>query len=403
MREASDRGLTVLLAALTAMMPLAMQIFLPALPIIGEDLGASAEVTQLTFSVFVFALGPAQLLYGPVADRLGRRTTALIGMAICLAGSIGCAFAPDIYWLIGARLVQAIGGASGIVVTRAILSDRYGQDQMASRLSSVIIVIVVVPMIAPVVGGYLTVWFGWRSMFHVVSAVVLMTLLATLLRLPETLGPGGREARGFRPALRVLSRKPLFYVYTLQTSMALAVFYAFIAVVPFLMVAVLDRPPTEYGLYFIVLTSGYLAGNVFSSRYADGIGIDRMIMIGSSVGLTGAVAMTGLTLAGFWHPAALFGPMTLLAVSNGIASPSMQSGAVSQSPEHAGSASGLVGFTQQMLAAFAAQGVAMVSSESPVPMALTILCASALIFGAAVYLQLAAAPARSGAPAHADD
>ena len=353
--------------------------------------------------MFVFALGPAQLLYGPISDRIGRRKTALIGLAICLAGSIGCAVAPDIYWLIGARLVQAIGGASGIVVTRAILSDRYGQRQMASRLSSVIVVIVVVPMIAPVVGGYLTVWFGWRSMFHVVSAVVLITLLATLARLPETLRPGGHEGRGFGPALRVLSRKPLFFVYTLQTSMALAVFYAFIAVVPFLMVSVLGRPPTEYGLYFIVLTSGYLAGNVFSSRYVERVGIDRMIMLGSSVGLAGAVAMTGLTLAGIWHPAALFGPMTLLAISNGVASPSMQSGAVSQSPEHAGSASGLVGFTQQMLAAFAAQGVAMVSSESPVPMALTILGASALIFGAALCLQLAARrPAKSGAPAQAD-
>ena len=383
----SDRSLTFLLAAITAVAPLVMQIYLPALPGIGSDLAASNRAVQLTFSAFVFTVGPAQLLYGPLSDHFGRRKTAIASMLICLAGTLACTLAPNIGWLIAARVLQALGSAGGMVVARAVLSDKYGHDGMAARLSSVIVVIVVVPMLAPLLGGYLTAWFGWRSVFATSAVLIAAVVIVAFIALPETHSRSATREPFVAGTLSLL-RKPLFIVYTLQSALSLAVFYTFISVVPYIMENTLGEPPTTYGKFFIMLSAGYMLGNIISSRIASRVGILNMIRAGTSIGLLGSIAMLFSIFGGeldAWH---LFAPMILLALANGVASPSMQSGAVLLSTNYAGTASGILGCSQQLVAGVTVQLVSLWGVSSPVPMAISIAAASSAIFACTLMLPL---------------
>lgn len=383
--QRNDRPLIFLLAAITAIAPLVMQIYLPALPGIGRDLDASSRAVQLTFSAFVFTVGPAQLIYGPIADRFGRRATAIASMLICLVGTLACALAPSVGALVVARIVQAFGSAGGMVVTRAVLSDRYGAHGMAARLSSVIVVIVVVPMVAPLIGGYLTSWYGWRSVFGASALFIVVVMAVAFLRLPET-RQHVADPEPFVAGTLSLLKKPLFLVYTMQSALSLSVFYTFISVVPYVMENTLGEPPTSYGKFFVMLSAGYMGGTFVSSRIASEVGMLTMIRIGTALSLIGAVAMYLSVNTGELSPWRLFLPMVALAFANGVSSPSMQSAAVLQSRNYAGTASGIVGCAQQLVAGIATQVVALWGLASPTPMTVFIVAASAAILAATLTL-----------------
>lgn len=398
MSDIGPRKLIVLLAAATAMGPLAMQIYLPALPAVQSAFGTSLALTQLTFSAFVFAIGPAQLLYGPLADRWGRRPALIAGLLLCFAGSVACYLAPDIYWLIGARMVQAVGGAAGLVIARAILSDRYGTDEMAGRLATLVMVMVVAPTLAPLVGGYLTDWFGWRSLFLVVSVLGLLVAAAVLRWLPETLPDedgGERESLGL--GVKRLVRKPLFHAYTAQAVLSVGMFYVFISTAPYLMESVMGRPAREYGFWFLLLAGGYTLGNLTSTRYSHRLGVDGMILRGSLVAAAGTLAMVTLTGAGWWAPMALFLPMTVVTYSSGLAAPNAQTGAVRQAPRRAGTASSLLGFTQQTVGALLVQFASMLDNDSPVTLAVFLLVLGLLSVTCALAIRALGARAAEAA------
>lgn len=398
MSDIGPRKLIVLLAAATAMGPLAMQIYLPALPAVQSAFGTSLALTQLTFSAFVFAIGPAQLLYGPLADRWGRRPALIAGLALCFAGSVACYLAPDIYWLIGARMVQAVGGAAGLVIARAILSDIYGTDEMAGRLATLVMVMVVAPTLAPLVGGYFTDWYGWRSLFLVVSVLGLLVTAAVLRWLPETLpeeDDGERESLGL--GVKRLMGKPLFHAYTAQAVLSVGMFYVFISTAPYLMESVMDRPAREYGFWFLLLAGGYTLGNLTSTRYSHRLGVDAMILRGSLVAAVGTLAMVSLTGAGWWAPMALFLPMTIVTYSSGLAAPNAQTGAVRQSPRRAGTASSLLGFSQQTVGALLVQFVSMLDNDSPVTLAVFLLVLGLLSVACALAIRALGAHAAQAA------
>ncbi len=395
MSDIGPRKLIVLLAAATAMGPFAMQICLPALPAVQGDFGTSLALTQLTFSAFVFAIGPAQLLYGPLADRWGRRPALIAGLVLCFAGSIACYLAPDIHWLIGARMVQAVGGAAGLVIARAILSDIYGTDEMAGRLATLVMVMVVAPTLAPLAGGYLTDWFGWRSLFLVVSVLGLLVTLAVLRWLPETLPEEDEEAEreSLARGVRRLVGKPLFHAYSFQAVLSVGMFYVFISTAPYLMESVMGRPAQEYGFWFLLLAGGYTLGNLTSTRYSSRLGVDGMILRGSLIAAAGTLAMAGLTGAGWWVPMALFLPMTIVTYSSGLAAPNAQTGAVRQSPRRAGTASSLLGFMQQTVGALLVQFVSVLDNDSPVTLAVFLLVLGLLSVACALVIRALSARA----------
>jgi MFS transporter, DHA1 family, multidrug resistance protein len=374
--------LIVVLVLATALGPFALQVFLPALPAIQAGFGVSAASAQLVFSLSAFSIAISTLFYGPISDRVGRRPALIGGLLVYLAGSILCAAAPSIAVLIVGRIVQAAGGCAGIVLCRAIVRDLYSLDRSAAVLAYITMAMVAAPMIAPALGGLLTDLAGWRSVFLAGAAVGVLILVAVHGGLPETAGGIGRgSARHPLQGFGKLLRSPVFMGYALQGAFSISVFYAFLAAAPFLMLAVLHRPASEYGLMFILISGAFMIGNFIAGRYSARVGADRMILAGSLGSLAASLVTLGLVIAGVWTPLAFFLPTSLGAFAQGIALPNTQAAFVSVDPQAAGTASGLGGFLQMGLAALVAQVVGSIQDGTPYPMAIgmTASAAAALI------------------------
>jgi DHA1 family bicyclomycin/chloramphenicol resistance-like MFS transporter len=362
-------GFMVLLAALTALAPLSLQIFVPALPAIQAYFAVPTGLAQLALSLSILANAVAALSYGPLSDRFGRRPVVIAGLVMFIAGSVLCAAAPTIGVLIVGRIVQSGGAAAGMVIARAIVRDLYARDQAASMIAYLTMAMVVAPMLAPTVGALLLDLADWRMIFIAVTGVGLLLVWRVRQRLPET--RSGGAATGWSSLLsgtRALLRSRAFIGYVLQSTFAISVFFSFVAGAPYYMLDILGRPATEYGLWFIVVSVGFMAGNFCAARLTSRIGLDRMVLLGSCLGLLGTLLAAGLMIGVSWTPAALFCPMMLAAFANGLAIPNAQAGAVSVDPVLAGTASGLSGFTQMLCAAIVSQAVGMLQNGTPYPM-----------------------------------
>jgi DHA1 family bicyclomycin/chloramphenicol resistance-like MFS transporter len=368
-----------LLIAMTALAPLSLQIFLPALPAIQTGFGVSTGIAQLTLSLSILANAFATLAYGPLSDRFGRRPVLLGGLFAFVGGSLVCAVAPTITTLIIARIVQSMGGAAGMVLSRAIVRDLHDREQSARVIAYLTTAMVVAPMVSPMIGAVLIDLFGWRSIFVAVTAGGAALTLLVLRHLVETHppDPDGGSPRMFAGATRLV-RAPAFAAYVLQSTFAIAVFFAFISGAPYFMIDVLGRSATEYGIWFMVVSAGFMAGNLVAARITHRVGIDRMILIGSVLACLAVAVAAGLLFGGRWWPAALFGPMVAGAFANGLTVPNAQAGAVSVDPMLAGTASGFAGFSQMFFAALVAQAVGVLQDGTPYPMVVFMLGAAAL-------------------------
>ena len=369
-RAPVSTGFMALLAAMTALAPMSLQIFVPALPAIQAHFAVSTGTAQLALSLSMLANAVAALSYGPLSDRFGRRPVVLAGLAMFIAGSVLCALAPSIGVLVVGRVVQAGGGAAGMVIARAIVRDLYEREQAASMIAYLTMAMVVAPMLSPSVGALLLGLFDWRAIFISLTGVGCLLLWGTQQRLRET-SAGGFGGAGWSDLLSgtaALVRSRAFVAYVLQSAFAIAVFFAFVAGAPYYMIDVLHRPATEYGLWFIVVSLGFMAGNFAAARLTRRIGLDRMVLIGSWLVLLGIALAAGLALGGLWTPAALFGPMMLATFGNGLSIPNAQAGAISVDPVLAGTASGLSGFTQMLIAALVSQAVGVLQNGTPYPM-----------------------------------
>jgi MFS transporter, DHA1 family, multidrug resistance protein len=379
-----SRGMILLLAAASALGPVAMQIMLPAIPIVRKSFDISTGTAQLTLSLSMFSIAVATLIYGPLSDRYGRRPIMLIGICITVLGSILCMMAGSVEWLIAGRIVQAAGGAVGLVLARAIVRDIYDSGQAASIIATLVMVMVVMPMISPLIGGELMVRFDWHSIFYLVAVISLGMLVAMYRLLPETLA----TPIPFTGTINMLTnymglfKSPVFTAYAISTAFISVVFFTFISAAPEVMVSVLNRPPNEYGYYFIMVPAAFMAGSFIARKRSREMGIHRMITMGSRLCLFGIVLAIALHIAGLHHPLALFVPIAISTLGNGISLPNAQAGAMNEFPHMAGSASGLTGFLQMALSALAAQLVALLFNGTVYPMLLLMLVGALISLGA---------------------
>ncbi len=375
-----SRGIILLLAAVSALGPVAMQILLPAVPVLKESFQVSTGVAQLTLSLSMLSIALATLAYGPLSDRYGRKPILLVGITINVIGSILCIFAPTIELLIAGRIVQAAGGAVGLVVARAIVRDIYGAREAAAVIATLVMVMVVLPMISPAVGGEMMVLFGWRSVFYLVAIASSIMLVMLYLHLPETLQKPVpftgvvNLLRGFRS----LFRSRVFCGYAVNVAFVSVVFFSFISAAPEIMVSVLHRPATEYGYYFIMIPLGFMLGNFVARHFATTLGIHRLIDYGTRISIVGIVLALILQWLKIVHPLALFMPIAFAVFGNGITLPNAQAGAINEFPDMAGTASGLTGFMQMGLSAVAAQLVAILFNGTVFPMLLLMLLAATI-------------------------
>lgn len=390
----------LLLAAVTAAGPVAMQIFLPALPLVQQGLHSTPGIVQLTISLSMVAVALATLAYGPLSDRYGRRPVMLAGLGILVLGSLMCVFAPTIETLIVGRLVQAAGGAVGMVLSRAIARDRFGALGAARVISQLTLVMVAAPMVAPAIGGVLTDAFDWRATFVAVLAFGLLLMALTWRGLPESLvrdagapagagaatGSGASMLEPFR-AMPELMRSRAFATIVLQTAFTSTIFFSFISGAPYVMAHILGRPASEYGFYFVLVSGGFMVGNLLSLRFAHRMTPRRLLTIGALVSLSGPVMLATVVALDLLTPLWLFLPMFFGSIGSGAVMPNAQAAAINVFPERAGTASGIAGFLQMVFAASASQLVGVFTGTSAWPM-----LACMLFGGIGALLSLRAQP-----------
>lgn len=373
-----SKSLIVLLAAVSALGPSSMQILLPALPIIRSTYAVSSEVAQLTLSLSMLAIAIGTLFFGPMSDKYGRKPIMLLGLSITIVGSIACWLANSIEWLIVGRFIQAFGGAVGLVLARAIVRDVYGAEEAARVIATLVMVMVVLPMLSPALGGELITRYGFHSVFLVTAGMCVFILLFLSYQLPETLQePVPFEGvRAMVLTYFSLFKSRVFCGYAFCVTFVSVVFFSFIAAAPEIMVSVLKRPATEYGYYFIIIPAGFMTGNYVARHFNKSLGLDRLIALGAGIGVTGICLALLMQVLGFHQPLALFLPIALATFGNGITLPNAQAAAINEFPKLAGSASGLTGFLQMGFSAVAAQFVAVIYNGTVYPLLLLMLCAS---------------------------
>ena len=340
----------MLLTLLVAMGPVSTDLYLPSLPGIAADLGASEALVQLTLGLFIAGFGVMMLVCGPLADRFGRRPVLLGGMAIYLLASIACALSPDIWFLLAARLVQAIGACAGPVVARAIVRDLYQPREAGRILGYMASAMALAPLVGPFIGGWLEVAAGWRASFWFLAGYGALLLIALWRRLPESRPAPSADAATSRllgTYLRIL-RDRTFVGFMVCTALAFGALFTWISNSAFVVIDHFGVAPQHFGFAFGVVIAGYVLGAWSGSRAGMRLGLERATAIG--VGLA-ALAGIGLAVAGWGALGGLQAIVALSALSffgAGMTIPQGTAGALGPFPMLAGTASALLGFLQMM-------------------------------------------------------
>lgn len=353
------------LIAISTISPLAMQIYLPSLAGMMIVFSATAGEIQLTMSAFFIAVAVSQLFWGPLSDQFGRRPVIILGMALFVIGSILCLVAPNLEMLIAARVLQAAGGCTGLVLGRAIVRDLHGPKQAASMIGYVTMGLAVMPTIAPAVGGLLDQFYGWQGGFFLMLVFGVGVLLASIYFLPET--HRKRTTVGARQVLRsyrTLFREPLYWSYALTAAFSALTYFAYLGGAPFIAAGLLQLSAAEMGFYFMFVALGYIAGNYLSGRFAERVGMYPMIISGTVIGMISVLVIAAFAKFDALTAPSLFLPMFLLGLGNGVCLPSALSGAVSVRPELTGAASGLTASLQVSTGAVAGSLVAWLYADS---------------------------------------
>lgn len=384
--EPASRGLTILLAAASSLGPVSSLMLMPALPAIRADFGGSIAATQSVISVFliVFAIGIP--LAGPLSDRYGRRPLLVGGIFIFLIGSLLGALAPSLEVLVFARALQAIGCAATATVARAVLGDLYPDWRLARALARLTLVMMTGTAISPWLGGLITESMGWHAPLALMVVLAAIIGVAAFVALPETRAPSGRSSfHELGEASRVVLRNRIFLSCVIDAGVIYAVYLGFISIAPHIMSEMLGEPATSFGLYLLLLSTGYFLGNMVVTRLKGHADLDRVARFGIWL-QAGSVALAfAFVLAGFTHPLFWFGPMLPLAFAQGLALPHITATAVRLAPGYAGVTAGLIGFSQQSIAAAAVQGLGFVRTDTPVP-ALAVCTALACVSLGAMLL-----------------
>ncbi|MFJ8659245.1 Bcr/CflA family multidrug efflux MFS transporter [Streptomyces sp. NPDC093795] len=375
---------TLVLGGLTALPPLSMDMYLPALPEVTGALNAPAATVQLTLTACLAGMALGQLVVGPMSDKWGRRRPLLIGMVVYVLATAVCALAPTAELLIGFRLLQGLAGAAGIVIARAVVRDLYDGVEMARFFSTLMLISGVAPIIAPLIGGQILRLTDWRGVFHVLTVIGFLLTLVVWRFLDETLPAERRHEGGVGQALRTMKgllADRVFTGYMLTGGLAFAALFAYISASPFVVQEIYGASPQTFSLLFGLNSIGLVAvGQINGKLLVGRVSLDKALGWGLGTILLASLALLLMTSGVFGEvglvpvAAGLFVLMSAM----GLAMPNTNAQALMRTPHAAGSASALLGTTSFLVGAVASPLVGIAGEHTAVPMAVVQLTCAVL-------------------------
>ena len=386
----TERGVRFVLALLIGSSSLglaATSIYLPSIPDMARDLGVPASHVQNTVTAYLAAFGVSTLLIGSLSDRYGRRRLLIGGTALFTFASVIAAFAPDIMTFLAARVLQAVGACAGMALARAVARDLFDASETARALAAISAAITVTPIVAPLIGGYMHVWFGWRSQFLLLAAVALPITWLIARHLPETnreLQTQQALVRGIAAGARTLLRERRFLGYVLVISASSSAFYAFMTAAPLLLIDVQSVSPEHFGRDMMLGPIGFILAAIASNRTVMRFGASALIASGG-ICMLGATALLFVLPMLSTRPSMVLLPFLLAGAGMGFCLPNGNAGALNVRPGLAGTAAGLTGFLQMSACAFATATVSSMMLAAALPIAgLWLICTALLWLGWAV-------------------
>ncbi|WP_085706490.1 multidrug effflux MFS transporter [Pseudomonas sp. B8(2017)] len=378
--------MVLILGALSAFGPLAIDFYLPAFPAMAQAFATDEKHVQATLAAYFLGLSIGQLAYGPVADRFGRRKPLMFGVTLFTLASLACAYAPNLDTLVLARFVQALGGCAGMVLSRAIVSDKCDPVASAKVFSQLMLVMGLAPILAPMLGGVLVNVAGWQSIFLALSLFSAGCLLAVSLGLPESLPehiPRQPLSGALRQYLRLLADR-VFVGHALTGGIAIAGMFAYIAGSPFVFIKLYGVPAEHYGWLFGTNAAGFILVAQVNARLLAKRGPAFLLARAVWVYLAAGLALLGVAALRPTQLWPLLVPLFVCISSLGCIIPNASACAMSGQGARAGSASALMGCLQFSVAAGAAALVGLLHDGSAVPMALVISLCGALVVSVAL-------------------
>jgi DHA1 family bicyclomycin/chloramphenicol resistance-like MFS transporter len=374
-------ALTLLLAMLAGLGPLSVDMYLASLPSIGRLLEAPTSQVQLTISAYLVGFACAQVFYGPLSDRHGRRPVLVAALGIYLLASLACAMSFSIETLIAARFVQAVGGSGASVLARAVVRDMYEGSRIGRELARMAAIMALAPLVAPLIGGVLQTAFGWRSNFVALFCFGAIAWLMVWFLLPETLRQRAPEPVSIASILRSYRRfigDKSFVIHLGIATCCLCGLFAWISSAAFVLQDIYALSPLTFGLSFAVGSSGYLIGTSIAARFVMRWGSRRTMGLGAAAMALGGLAMVLLlafTASGAWGVIAAIG---LYTIGMGLTLAQAQAGALLPYPDRAGAASSLLGFVTQTSSAVVGAILGHTLGLTAWPLAIAVLLAGSL-------------------------
>ncbi len=356
-------GYVALLVALGSFGSLTMSIYTPVMPSVGADLGAGSDSVKLTLTTYMLGFAVGQLFYGPLSDRYGRRPVLLVGVSFFIATTLACSLAPSIGSLIGLRVLQGLGAASGAVLSRALTRDAYSAHEMPVVMSWISLGMNISPSIGPTLGGFLGEWLSWRATFWFVGGFGLVLLLVSALGLMET--NRHRSAHVdlgslLRGSGEMLSDRH-FLGYVLTLGFAMAINFGMLAGAPFILQDRLGFSPQEFGLISLLSIGGFTAGTFTNNRLVGRVAATAIMSVAGWFHVFALVVMGTLSLSGVVAWWAIIGPHMVLSFGSGMIMPNSNAGALGLFPRLAGTAASWVGLAQMGMGALGTIAVAVLT------------------------------------------
>ena len=382
----------MLLGTLSAFPPVTTDIYLPALPQLTHDLHATSPQGQQTLAAYFLGLGLGQLFYGPWADRIGRRPVMLIGAAVYLVATLGCAVTSSIEAMIGLRFLQALGASSGVVISAAVVRDRFGHQESAKIFSMLLTLRGIGPIVAPIVGGVIITFTSWRAIFWALGAFGTAVLLAVLFKLPETRPAAVAErARSESPlrAYAAVLRSPAIIGYGLTNGLNFACMFAWIAAAPYLVIGVYGVPALWFGWIFGINAAGMMTASQINRRLLRYFRADAIMICGAIGAMAAAAVLLIDALTGAFGALGVMVPLFFVVSSLGFISTNAMAGGLAVDPSRAGTVSALMGTSQFAFAGLITAAAGLISPQPAIAMAAAVfVCAlGALVFPLSLALR----------------